>query len=85
MSKTKDTGYLFTKMSPTTENGNGHITVGEKKDVKATIPPTRTFLFDESNKKDEKQSVKKWIMDNIMLLVTLAGVLVGVVTGENIN
>lgn len=85
MSKTKDTGYLFAKMSPTKENGIGHIIVGEKKDVKMPLPPTRTYHFDESDSVGEKQSVKKWIKDNIMLLVTLAGVLVGLVTGESLN
>lgn len=84
-SKTKDTGYLFAKMSLTEENGVGHIIVGEKKDAKKPIQPTRTYNFDEGGKADEKQSVKKWIKSNIMLLVTLAGVSVGVVTGENTN
>jgi hypothetical protein len=84
MSKTKDTGYLFAKMSSAEENGNGHIIVGEQKEAKPPIPPTRTFHFDENGNSasDEKQSVRKWIRDNVMLLVTLTGVLVGVVTGE---
>lgn len=81
MSKAKDTGYLFAKMS-SEENGIGHIIVGEQKEVKPPIPPTRTFHFDENGNASEKQSVRKWILDNVMLLVTLTGVLVGVVTGE---
>lgn len=79
MSKTKDTGYLFAKMSSGEENG--HTIVGEKNETKTPIPPTRTFHFDESGETSEKQSIRKWIRDNIMLLVTLCGVFVGVTTG----
>jgi hypothetical protein len=81
MNKTKDTGYLFAKMTSSEEHGVGHIIVSEQKDGKTPIPSTRTFHFDESGKAAEKQTLKKWILDNVMLLVTLAGVLVGVVTG----
>ena len=81
MSRTSDTGYLFAKMASSEENGISHIIVGEQKDVKSPIPPTRTYNFGEKGKDNEKHSVKKWILDNIMLLVTLAGVLVGIVTG----
>lgn len=83
MNKPKDTGYLFAKMSPSLENGIGHTIVGEKKDGKSPIQPTRTYHFEETVKVNKNQPVKKWITDNIMLLVTLAGVLVGVVTGEH--
>lgn len=83
MNKTKDTGYLFAKMTSLDENGVGHIMVSDNADTKAPIPPTRTFHFDE--KASEKQSYKKWILDNVMLLVTLSGVLVGVVTGTFIK
>jgi hypothetical protein len=74
MSKTKDTGYLFAKMSSAEENGVGHIIVSEQKDSK-------TYHFEETGKVREKQSLKKWFLDNVMLLVTLTGVLVGLVTG----
>lgn len=74
MNKTKDTGYLFAKMSSAEENGVGHIIVTEQKDSK-------TYHFDEKGKASEKQSMKKWLLDNVMLLVTLTGVLVGIVTG----
>jgi hypothetical protein len=56
-----------------TENGVGHIVVTEK--------DSKTYHFDEGGKNSEKQSLKKWIQDNVMLLVTLTGVLVGIVTG----
>lgn len=84
MNKTKDTGYLFAKMSSAAdENRNGHIIITEQKDShKSPIPPTRTFNFEDNGKSGEKQTFKKWILDNVMLLVTLTGVLVGVVTGE---
>lgn len=74
MNKTKDTGYLFAKMSSAEESGIGHIIVTEQN-------PSKTYHFDDNGKPSEKQSVKKWIFDNVMLLVTLTGVLVGVVTG----
>lgn len=74
MSKTKDTGYLFAKMSSAEENGIGHIIVSEQNSSK-------TYHFDDKGKPGEKQSLKKWIFDNVMLLVTLTGVLVGVMTG----
>lgn len=79
MNKPKDTGYLFAKMSSGDENGVGR---GEQKDAKAPIPPTRTFHFDENTTTSKKQSYRKWIVDNVMLLVTLTGVVVGVVTGS---
>lgn len=82
MNKTKETGYLFAKMSPAEENGIGHIIVGEQKEKNSTkIPPTRTFHFEEGGKASEKHSIRKWIRDNIMLLITLTGVFIGVVSG----
>lgn len=77
MSKTKDSGYLFAKMSPTDENGVGHIVITEK--------DSKTYHFDEGGKDGEKQSLKKWILDNVMLLVTLTGVLLGIMTGSLIE
>lgn len=73
MNKTKDSGYLFAKMSSAEENGVGHIVITEK--------DSKTYQFDEGGKASEKQSLKKWILDNVMLLVTLMGVLVGIMTG----
>lgn len=82
MNKQRDTGYLFAKMSPSEDNGIGHIIINaEQKEKKSAIPPTRTYHFDENGKADEEQSFMKWIRENIMLLVTLMGVLVGVFTG----
>lgn len=74
MNQATDTGYLFAKMSSSDEKRVGHIIVIEPKDSK-------TYHFDEGGKVNEKQSLKKWILDNVMLLVTLTGVLVGIVTG----
>lgn len=83
MNKTKDTGYLFAKMSPVDDNGIGHVIVGDERDKK--IPSTRTYNFDENASRGERQSLKKWIAENKMLLVTLIGVLVGIVTGANLD
>lgn len=86
MNKTKDTGYLFAKMSSAEENGVGNIIiVGDANDAKTPIPPTRTYHFDESGKSDDKRPFRKWISENVMLLVTLTGVVVGVVTGDFIK
>lgn len=83
MNKTKDTGYLFAKMSSAEENGMGHIKiVNDEKDAKSEIPPTRTYHFDEPEKKSDKRAWRKWISDNVMLLVTLTGVVAGVVIGD---
>lgn len=84
MNKTKDTGYLFAKMSSAgDENRNGHIIITEKNDSsKSPMQPTRTFHFEDNGKSGEKQTFRKWILNNAMLLVTLCGVSVGVVTGE---
>lgn len=85
MNKAKDTGYLFAKMSPTDENGIGNIVVGEQKDKKGQIPPTRTYHFDEGGQSKEKQSIRKWIRENIMLVTTLTAVLIGLVSGTTVN
>jgi hypothetical protein len=86
MNKTKDIGYLFAKMSSAEESGVEHeIGIGgEQREKKAPNPHTRTFHFAESGKAtSEKQAVSKWMRDNVMLLVTLTGVLVGVITGTS--
>lgn len=82
MSRTKNTGYLFAKMSSTEEKGIGHVIVGEQMEAKSPIPPTRTYNFGENEKADKKHSVRKWILNNVMLLVTLTGVIVGVIAGN---
>lgn len=82
MNKTKDTGYLFAKM---TSSGEGNINASDKQDVKPQIAPTRTYHFEENGQAKEEQNLKKWILDNVMLLVTLTGVLTGVVAGTVIE
>lgn len=82
MSKANDTGYLFAKMSSLTdETGIRNMAVGEEKDKKSQIPSTRTYHFDEGGQSKEKQSMRKWIRENVMLIMTLTGVFVGIVTG----
>lgn len=81
MNKTKDNGYLFAKMSASIEeNDVGHILLGDRRGSK--IPPTRAFNFEQDTKDNERQTLKKWISDNVMLLVTFIGVIVGVIVGE---
>lgn len=75
MIKTKDTGYLFAKMS-SEENGVSHIVVDEQKGAKS-----RTYNFEESGTAEKQQTLGRWLLDNVMLLVTLIGVLTGVITG----
>lgn len=79
MIKTKDNGYLFAKMS-SAENGVSHIVIGEQKGAKSQ-PLTRTYSFEQSNEAEKQQTFTKWLLDNVMLLVTLIGVLTGVITG----
>lgn len=81
MNKQKDTGYLFTKMEAS-DNGIGHIIVGDRRNSKAPNKKGSTFYFDESRTTKENVSFKKWITDNIMLLVTLSGVIIGVILGK---
>lgn len=57
--------------------------MGEQKE-NIKLPPTRTYHFEEGGKADEKHSIRKWIRDNIMLLITLTGVLIGIVTGTHL-
>lgn len=59
--------YFFAKMGPTLQNGDDDCT-GETKERCHT--PT------------DPAGVRKWISDNMMLLVTLSGVILGVVVGE---
>lgn len=81
MIKTKDTGYLFAKMS-SEENGVSHIVVGEQKGAKSQTSSSRTYSFEQSNEtEDKQQTFTKWLLDNVMLLLTLIGVLSGVITG----
>lgn len=84
MIKTKDTGYLFAKMT-SEENGVSHIVVDEQTGTKPQIPSTRTYSFEEGNKTEKQQTLGRWLLDNVMLLVTLVGVFFGVVTGVKKN
>jgi len=73
--------------SPSTMENGGHVIVGERsKGSSASIPLTKTsmtYRFNESGKPtiNEKQSIRKWMSDNVMLLVTLCGVTFGIITG----
>jgi hypothetical protein len=81
MNKTRDNEYLFAKMSISMdENEVGSILVDSEKN--SQIPSTRAFNFEPEPKHVDECSVVKWLKDNVMLLVTLIGVLVGVVVGE---
>ncbi|XP_055708928.1 excitatory amino acid transporter isoform X1 [Phlebotomus papatasi] len=62
--------YFFAKMGPTLQNGDDDCT-GETKERCHT--PT------------DPAGVRKWISDNMMLLVTLSGVILGVVVGFSLR
>jgi hypothetical protein len=81
MNKTKDNGYLFAKMSASSEeNDVGHILLGDRRGSK--LPSTRAFKIEQETKDNERQTLRKWIADNVMLLVTFVGVIIGVIVGE---
>lgn len=78
--------YLFAKMS-STDMGIGHVVVGIGDDIeKATISPTTNDKSTPSTYKKGEQvegkNFKKWLQDNMMLLVTLSGVIIGILIGE---
>lgn len=80
--------YLFAKMS-STDMGIGHVVVGIGDDIeKATknISPTTndksTPLIYKKGEQVEGKNFKKWLQDNMMLLVTLSGVIMGILIGE---
>lgn len=79
--------YLFAKMS-TTDAGLGHVVVGIGDDIdkptKINSPTTNdksTPLIYKKGEKDEGTNFKKWLQDNMMLLVTLSGVIMGILIG----
>lgn len=82
MNKTKDTSYLFRKMSPVEENGP--VIAGSESD-KIMSQTRTTYRPDENSQIGEQGSVKKWIGENVMLLVTLLSVFVGAVTGASFD
>lgn len=63
--------YLFAKMVPSTvnENGNGANDCSRKTTERCETPVELTGM-------------KKWISDNVMLLVTLSGVILGIGLGR---
>lgn len=80
--------YLFAKMSAT-DAGIGHIVVGIGDDIDKTtnnITPTTNDksqpLIYKKGEKVEGTNFKKWLQDNMMLLVTLSGVIMGILIGE---
>lgn len=62
--------YLFAKMGPTTDNTNGTTDCSRNTTERCVTPVELT-------------GIKKWIIDNIMLLVTLSGVLLGICLGKS--
>lgn len=84
MNKTRDNEYLFAKMSISMDENEevGNILVDSQRNS-SKIPSTRAFNFEPEPKQSvEQQSPTTWLKDNVMLLVTLVGVLAGVVVGE---
>lgn len=82
MNKTRDNEYLFAKMSVTMDDNEVESVLvdGQRN---SQIPSTRAFNCDPEPKNDDDEcSPSKWLKDNVMLLVTLIGVLVGVTVGE---
>lgn len=66
MEKGSFSDYLFAKMSPDTNNG-------------ITGPADCTV---ESGAPRELTKTRKWIAENMLLLVTLCGVVIGIILGE---
>jgi len=66
----KFSDYLFAKMGPPNVTSSVHGT---------ELPPKTT---ERSDAPVELTGYRKWLSDNLMLLVTLSGVLLGVVLGE---
>lgn len=82
MNKTRDNEYLFAKMSVTMDDNEVESVLvdGQRN---SQIPSTRAFNCEpEPKNDDDESSPTKWLKDNVMLLVTLIGVLVGVTVGE---
>jgi hypothetical protein len=76
----KFSDYLFAKMGPS----NGIVQgVQCSKDHHQSAPTTAaTKMTDCSDGPTELTGVKKWLDENLMLLVTLSGVVLGVIIGE---
>lgn len=66
----KFSDYLFTKMGPSNMTAAVHGT---------ELPPKTT---ERSDAPIELTGYRKWLCDNLMLLVTLSGVMLGVILGE---
>uniref|UniRef100_A0A6B2E877 Amino acid transporter n=1 Tax=Phlebotomus kandelakii TaxID=1109342 RepID=A0A6B2E877_9DIPT len=62
--------YFFAKMGPTLQNGDDDCTGETKERCHTPIDPA---------------GARKWIRDNMMLLVTLSGVILGVVVGFSLR
>jgi hypothetical protein len=75
--------YLFAKMS-SRNSSNGQVVVGIENDRNiSTKSKTTTLHFsDKETESAKKSEFKKWLLDNLMLLVTLSGVFLGVILGE---
>lgn len=83
--------YLFAKMG-SRNNSLEHVVVNKdtkenhnSSATKPTIAQTKTESLHYSSKKDtddEQSQFVKWLLDNLMLLVTLSGVVLGVIIGE---
>ena len=80
--------YLFAKMN-STDTGIGHVVVGIGDDIEKTtknISPTTndksTPLIYKKGEIVERKNFKKWLQDNMMLLVTLSGVIMGILIGK---
>lgn len=64
----------------------GHVVVGieddNEKNISQTTNNKNTPLVFKTRVKVERFNIKKWLQDNIMLLVTLSGVTMGIIIGE---
>jgi hypothetical protein len=75
----KFSDYLFAKMGPS----NGIVQgVQCSKDHHTTTPTATAKTTDCSDGPTELTGLKKWLNENLMLLVTLSGVILGVIIGK---
>lgn len=79
------TDFLFPKMN-STDTGIGHVVVGIGDDSEKNTENISPASNDKSTplicKKGVKVERKNWLQDNMMLLVTLSGVIMGILIGE---
>lgn len=79
------TDFLFTKIS-SMDTGIGHVVVGIGDDIENNTKNISPATNDKStpliSKKGEKDERKNWFQDNRMFLVTLSGVIMGILIGE---